>query len=59
MTMEVIAENLLQALRLAIEEQQKKERAQDFAADSALVAGWKQLEKQIESGEVSIITLTW
>lgn len=48
---QVHRENVLFALRVAINDQRKREADHGFTRDSALVAGWEELYKAIQQGE--------
>jgi hypothetical protein len=54
--MEIYAENLAEALRMAIAEQSTREMDMGFYKDSALVAGWRETLLALELGrEIKIV----
>ncbi len=50
----ILTDNLIVALKVAIDTQQKKERAMNYTGDSALVAGWKENLKILQTGRLEI-----
>ena len=55
--LQVHASNLLFALRLAINDQRRAEKAHGFTGDSALVAGFEDLYKHVQAGgQITILS---
>ena len=51
----VLRDNLISALRVAIDHQQKVEKEAGYTGDSALVGGWKDNLEVLESGGILTI----